>query len=338
MSRASKLRWGVLGVAKIGTTKVIPAMQRGRLSDVVAIASRDSSRAAEAAAQLGIPKWFGSYDALLADPDIDAVYIPLPNHLHVPWSTRAAEAGKHVLCEKPIGLSSAEARSLIGVRDRTGVEIQEAFMVRSHPQWIAARDLVRAGRIGQLRSMLGHFSYFNDNPANIRNIPEFGGGGLMDIGCYLVNTSRFIFGAEPRRVAGVVEIDPAFGVDRMASMVLEFDAGHFAGTCGTQMAPYQRIQIVGTTGRLEIEIPFNAPPDRPCRMLIDAAGSPAGDSEIIELEICDQYTLQADEFARAALSGTRVSSPLEDSVQNMLSIEAIWRSARSGKWETPDGG
>src|SRR6185503_10775969 len=246
MSRASKIRWGVLGVAKIATTKVIPAMQRGRLSDVVAIASRDSSRAAEAAAQLGIPKWFGSYEALLADPDIDAVYIPLPNHLHAPWSTRAAEAGKHVLCEKPIGLSSAEARSLIDVRDRTGVEIQEAFMVRSHPQWIAARDLVRAGRVGQLRSMLGHFSYFNDNPANIRNIPEFGGGGLMDIGCYLVNTSRFIFGAEPRRVAGAVDIDPAFGVDRMASMVLEFDAGHFAGTCGTQMAPYQRIQIVGT--------------------------------------------------------------------------------------------
>ena len=331
----SGIRWGVIGVAKIATTKVIPAMQQGRLSEVTAIASRDTRKAAEAAAQLGIPKSFGSYEALLEDPEIDAVYIPLPNHLHVPWSARAAEAGKHVLCEKPIGLSSAEARSLIEVRDRTGVEIQEAFMVRSHPQWIRARDLVREGRIGELRSMLGHFSYFNDNPANIRNVPEFGGGGMLDIGCYLTSTSRFIFGCEPLRAAGVVDIDPALGVDRMASMVLDFGKGQFAGTCSTQMVPYQRVQIFGTRGRIEIEIPFNAPPDRPCRILVDTPGQPGGEAEIIELDVCDQYTLQADQFAHAVLNGEHVNSPLEDSVQNMLCIEAVLRSARSGQWETP---
>jgi predicted dehydrogenase len=335
VSETRKLRWGVLGVAKIATTKVIPAMQRGLASEVTAIASRDSSRAIEAAAVLGIPKSYGSYEALLADEEIDAVYIPLPNHLHVPWSTRAAEAGKHVLCEKPIGLSSAEARALIEVRDRMGVEIQEAFMVRAHPQWITARDLVREGRIGEPRSMLGHFSYYNDNPANIRNIAEFGGGGLMDIGCYLINTSRFIFEAEPQRVAAVVDIDPVLGVDRMASMMLDFGGRQFAGTCSTQMASYQRIQILGTTGRIEIEIPFNAPPDRPCRMLVDENGSGTA-TEIIELAVCDQYTLQADRFAHAVLSGERVSSPLEDSLQNMLCIEAVARSAASGRWETPD--
>jgi predicted dehydrogenase len=338
VSATRKLRWGVLGVAKIATTKVIPAMQRGQSSAVVGIASRDSGRAAETAALLGIPKSYGSYEALLADREIDAVYIPLPNHLHVPWSTRAAEAGKHVLCEKPIGLSSAEARALIEVRDRTGVEIQEAFMIRSHPQWITARDLVREGRIGEPRSMLGHFSYYNDNPANIRNIPEFGGGGLMDVGCYLINTSRFIFEREPRRVAGVLDIDPVLGVDRMASMILDFGGRQFAGTCSTQMAPSQRIQILGTSGRIEIEIPFNAPPDRPCRMLVDAAGSERMATQIIELAICDQYTLQADRFAQAVLNGERVSSPLEDSLQNMRCIEAVARSAASGRWETPAAG
>jgi predicted dehydrogenase len=337
VSGSKKLRWGVLGVAKIATTKVIPAMPRGRSSEVVAIASRDSGRAAEAAALLGIPKSFGSYEALLADPDVDAVYIPLPNHLHVPWSTRAAEAGKHVLCEKPIGLSSGEVRRLIAARDRTGVVIQEAFMVRSHPQWIAARDLVREGRIGEPRSMLGHFSYYNDNPANIRNVPEFGGGALMDIGCYLITTSRFIFEREPLRVAGAVDIDPVLGVDRTASVMLDFDGPQFAGTCSMQMAPYQRIQIFGAAGRIDIEIPFNAPPDRACRVLLDATG-PGAATEIIEIAVCDQYTLQADRFAGAVLNGERVSSPLEDSLHNMLCIEAVLRSARSGRWEAPEAG
>ena len=322
----------MLGVAKIAATKVIPAMQRGQRTEVVAIASRDPVRAAEAAARLGIPKASGSYDAVLADPDVDAVYIALPNHLHVPWSRRAAEAGKHVLCEKPIALSTAEARSLIEVRDRAGVEIQEAFMVRSHPQWIKARDLVREGRIGTLRSMLGHFSYFNDDPSNIRNVPEFGGGALMDIGCYLINTGRFIFEAEPIRVAGAIERDPRLGVDRLTSMLLDFGHGHLAGTCSTQLVPYQRIHIFGTGGRIEIDIPFNAPNDRPCRIQVDTGGPPDA-IEVISLDVCDQYTLQGDVFAHAILQGERVSPPLEDAVSNMACLEAVFRSASSGRWE-----
>src|SRR5271169_3348795 len=170
-----KVRWGVLGAARIATTKVIPAMQRGQLSEVAGIASRDRAKAGEAARRLGIPKTYGSYEEMLADPEIDAVYNPLPNHLHVPWSIRAAEAGKHVLCEKPIALSAAEARRLIDARDKAGGKIGEAFMARTHPQWIRARELAQSGRIGELRAITGFFSYFNREPANVRNIAEWGG-------------------------------------------------------------------------------------------------------------------------------------------------------------------
>ena len=326
--KLSKLRWGVLGVAKIATAKVIPAMQRSAICDVAAIASRDQAKATAAARSLGIAKAYGSYEALLADPEIDAIYNPLPNHLHVPWTIRAAESGKHVLCEKPIALSTNEARQLIAVRDRTGKQIQEAFMVRTHPQWQTARQLVREGRIGSLRSMVGYFSYFNDDPANIRNMPEIGGGALMDVGCYLIYTSRFMFEREPLRVAGFVERDPSLGVDRLTSMMLDYGSGHAVGTCSTQMTPYQRIHIFGTTGRIDIMIPFNAPPDRPCQLVVDSSTDYRGTgAETIELPICDQYTLQADLFSKAVLEGRPVDPPIEDAVANMAVIEGIFESA-----------
>jgi predicted dehydrogenase len=335
----ARLRWGVLGVAGIATRKVIPAMQKGELTTVTAIASRDLARAKTAAATLGIEKAYGSYEELLADPQIDAVYNPLPNHLHVPWTIRAAEAGKHVLCEKPIALSSAEARTLLEVRDRTGIRIQEAFMVRSHPQWLAARKLVREGRIGDLRAMLGVFSYFNEDPSNIRNVPRFGGGALMDIGCYLINTSRFITGREPGRVAGAVERDSKFGTDRVTSMLLDFGGMHLAGTCSTQMVPWQRIQIFGTRGQIDIRIPFNAPPDRPCEVVIDSGKDLyGGGRELVTFPVCDQYTIQGDLFSKAVLDGTQVPEPLEDSIRNMECIEAVFRSAESGRWERPGQG
>jgi len=332
----NKIRWGVLGVAKIATAKVIPAMQQGRWSSVTAIASRDINKAREAAHALGIAKAYGSYEELLADPEIDAIYNPLPNHLHVPWSIRAAEQGKHVLCEKPIALTAAEARTLVEARDRTGVQIQEAFMVRTHPQWIKARDTVRSGRIGDVRSIAGYFSYFNNDASNIRNVPEFGGGGLMDIGCYLINTSRFIFDREPQRVLGLIDRDPELGIDRLVSMLLDYEGRHCIGTCSTQLSPYQRVQILGTRGRLEIQIPFNAPPDRACAVLLDTQGDLLGHSiETIELSTCDQYTIQGDLFSRAILEGTEVPVPLEDAVANMECIEAVFRSATSGRWEVP---
>src|SRR5437773_6633864 len=266
-----KVRWGILSTANIAVKKVVPAMQRGDWSEVEAIASRDLSKAQEVAKRLGIPKAYGSYEELLADEQIEAIYNPLPNHLHVPWTARAAGAGKHVLCEKPIAMSAGEARGLIDVRDRTGVQIQEAFMIRAHPQWLKARELARDGPIGQLRSILGPFSYFNDTPTNIRNIAAFGGGGLMDIGCYLINVGRFIFDREPDRLLGLIDRDPVLKVDRMTSMLLDFGTGHLAATCSTQLMPYQRVHILGTRGRIEIEIPVNAPPDRPCRIFVDSS-------------------------------------------------------------------
>lgn len=331
---ARKLRFGVLGAAGIALRKVIPAMQKGQSCEITGIASRDLNKARDAARSLGIPKSYGSYEELLGDPDIDAVYNPLPNHLHIPWSVRAAEAGKHVLCEKPLALDVAGVRELIAARDRYGVKIGEAFMVRTHPQWLRAKEIVRSGEIGPLRAILGAFSYFNNDPSNIRNIPEYGGGGLMDIGCYPIFTSRFLFGEEPSRVSGLLELDPQMKTDRLSSAILDFPSGQAIFTCSTQMVPYQRMQILGTTGRVEIEIPFNAPPDRRCRIFVDIGGDLLGAGvRVEEFPVCDQYTIQGDEFALAVLENREVPVSLEDALGNMKTIDAIVRSARTGSWE-----
>jgi predicted dehydrogenase len=325
----------VLSTAKIGTAKVIPAMQRGTRSTVAAVASRDLGRAREAASALGIPTAYGSYEALIDDPSIDAVYIPLPNHLHLYWTTRAANAGKHVLCEKPLGFTEADVMAYIETRDRTRVKIQEAFMVRTHPQWLRAREMVRAGALGRVLGMIGAFSYYNADPLNIRNIAAYGGGALFDIGCYFVMTARFIFDREPTRVMALMDRDPEFETDRLTSMVLDFDEATFVGTCATQMTPFQRIQILGSTARLEIEIPFNAPPDRTCKLFFDARGVLGGSSvETIEIEACDQYTIQGDRFAQAIQEGLPEVYPLEESLANFRVIDALRRSAQDGSWVT----
>jgi predicted dehydrogenase len=330
---SKKVRWGVLGVAKIATQKVIPAMQRGTRSEIAGIASRDPEKARRAAADLNIPKSYGSYQEMLADPDIEAVYNPLPNHLHVPWSIRAAEAGKHVLCEKPISLTVAECRTLMDARDRTGVKIGEAFMVRTHPQWLRAREIVRSGQIGDLRAIECAFSYFNRDPANVRNVDGWGGGGLMDIGCYPIQISRFLFGQQPIRVVGRLELDPDFHTDRLSSAILDFPNGQCVFLCSTQLVPYQRVQIFGTKGRVEVEIPFNAPPDRPCRIFVDNGADLFGSGiKTEEFSSCDQYTIQGDEFSEAVREGGEVPTPLEDSLQNMQVIEALIRSAQENSW------
>jgi predicted dehydrogenase len=333
---STKVRWGVLSTAAIGLKKVIPAMQLGELTQVTAIASRDRAKAEEPARTLGIEKIYGSYEELLADPDIDAIYNPLPNHLHVPWTIKAAEAGKHVLCEKPLSLTVAEARTLLDVQARTGVKIGEAFMVRTHPQWLRTRELITSGRIGSLRSIQGFFSYTNVNPTNIRNIPDYGGGGLMDIGCYPINISRFLFGEEPVRVIGLLERDPEMRTDRLTSAILQFPSGQSIFTCSTQLVPYQRVNVFGTKGRIEVEIPFNAPNDRPSRIFIDDGRDLFGGGITTEtFPTCDQYTIQGDAFSRAVLENTAVPVPLEDAIKNMAVIEAIFRSAESGKAEVP---
>jgi len=331
-----KLRWGVLSTAAIGLKKVIPGMQRGQYTSVVAIASRDLAKAQEAATALGIPTAYGSYEELLADAEIDAIYNPLPNQLHVPWTMQAAEAGKHVLCEKPLSLTVAEAESLLAVRSRTGVKIGEAFMIRSSPQWLRLRELLHQGRIGELRSIVGFFSYFNMDAANIRNQVESGGGALMDIGCYLIHASRYAFAQEPTRVVGRIDRDPQMHTDRLSSAILDFPAGQSIFTCSTQLVPYQRIHFLGTRGRIEIEIPFNAPIDRPTRLFIDDGSDLFGKGIITEaFPVCNQYTLQGDAFSKAILENTEVPVALEDAINNMAVIEAIFRSANSGQWESP---
>src|SRR5579872_664404 len=331
-----KVKWGVLGVAKIAVEKVIPAMQRGEVSEVAAIASRDGARARAAADQLGIPRAFGAYEDLLADPEIDAVYNPLPNELHVPWTLRALAAGKHVLCEKPIALDAEEGRQLIEARERSGKLVAEAFMVRFHPQWRRARELARTGSIGELRAIQTFFSYHLLDPANVRNRPP-GGGGLYDIGCYAVLTARFIFGAEPTRVVATIEWDPKFKTDRLTGALLEFPGGrHLTFTAGTQTSAHQRVTIVGDQGRIEIMIPFNAPPDRPTEIAIDDGADLFGGGRRVEtFSVCDQYTLQGDAFSRAIVDGSALEFPIEDAVANMAVIDALFRSAKSASWEKP---
>ncbi|MCI0335375.1 MAG: Gfo/Idh/MocA family oxidoreductase [Planctomycetes bacterium] len=329
-----KIRWGVLSTAKIGREKVIPAIKHSQFGVVTAIASRDMGRAKAAAKDLEIERAYASYQELLADRNVDAVYIPLPNHLHVRWSMRALSAKKHVLCEKPIGLTVAEAEQLAGAAAaHPKLKVIEAFMYRFHPQWQAAQQFVREGRIGQLRTIHTHFSYYNDDPQNIRNQADIGGGALMDIGCYPISLSRFIFDAEPQRVLGHIERDPVLKIDRLVSATLEFFQGTATFTCATQLVPHQRVSIFGTSGRLEIEIPFNAPSDRPCRAWVQIGTKPLTPIEEVAFEMCDQYTLQADAFARAIQGDTPPPTPLADAVANMRVIERVLASAKQSAWQ-----
>jgi len=321
----NKVRWGILGTANIALAKVIPAMQRSVWCEIAAIASRDLSKAKAAAVELNIPNAYGSYEELLADDSIEAIYNPLPNNLHVAWTMKAAEAGKHVLCEKPIALTAAEARTLIEVRDRTGMRIQEAFMVRTHPQWLETRRLINSGRIGSLRAITGFFSYSNPDPTNIRNQLELGGGALMDIGCYPITISRFLYETEPRRVLGFIERDNPNGTDTLTSAVLDFPNGHSTFTCSTRLEPYQRMIFMGTEGRIEVLIPFNAPNDRPTQILLN--------DETIEFPICDQYEIQGSRFSQAVREDREQSIPLEDAINNMAVIDAVFRSATTNQWE-----
>ncbi len=319
-----RVRFGIISTANIGTEKVIPAMQRGRLTEVTAIASRDIDRACSAAERLGIPKAYGSYEELLADPNIDAVYNPLPNHLHVPVSIKALQAGKHVLCEKPIALNAEEAQLLLDEANRhPDLKVMEAFMYRFHPQWRRTKEIVDSGAIGELRTVDAVFCYHNTDPANIRHDAEMGGGALMDIGCYGISLSRYLFGSEPTDVWGVMEEDPSFGVDRLTSGVMAFDGGTATFTCSTQIESYQRVTVLGIKGRVELEIPFNAPPDRPTRIWHEVDG----DRKEITFDVCDQYTLQGDAFARAILDGTQVPAPLDDAVANMRVIDRLKKAA-----------
>jgi len=326
----SKVRFGIMSTAKIAREKVIPAMQQGQFTEVTAIASRSSENAQAVAGSLGIRTAHGSYQALLKDRNVDAVYIPLPNHLHVEWTIKAMEAGKHVLCEKPMGLDDEEVNRVINATAFCpDVKVMEAFMYRFHPQWIEAKRLVDNGDIGDLKTIQAFFSYFNADPDNIRNKTEAGGGGLMDIGCYPVSLSRFIFNAQPRRVFGWMDKDPEFGTDRTFSGMLDFNGRIATFTCSTQMAGHQRVTIVGTKGSIEIPVPFNAPPDAPCALVHIRDG----EARTVTFDACDQYTLQGDAFARAILDDTPVPTSIMDAFDNQHAVDALVKSAGTGDWK-----
>ncbi|HEX7345186.1 MAG TPA: Gfo/Idh/MocA family oxidoreductase [Candidatus Limnocylindrales bacterium] len=327
-----RLRWGVLSTAAIGRMKVIPAIQGAPHCEVVAIASRDASVGARVAAELGIATVHDSYEALLADPAVEAVYVPLPNHLHAPWAIAAAEAGKHVLCEKPLAMTAADAQRMIAAAEAAGVLLMEAFMYRLHPSWVAARELVAAGRIGRLTAVQSWFSFFNDDPTNIRNIAEAGGGALYDIGCYCINLSRMLFGGEPERVEGVVVRDRVAGIDVVTSGILEFAGGVASFTCSTRAEDDQRVDIYGASGRISIEIPFNIPPDRPTRIFVTAGGDPpvAPLTETMTFPPADPYTVEADAFALAVLEGLPAPVPPSDAVANLRVMERLLAAAEPG--------
>jgi predicted dehydrogenase len=325
----SELRWGVLSTAKIARTAVIPALRRAARCRLVAVASRDAARAREVAERFEIPRVHASYEALLADPEVDAVYIPLPNHLHVEWSVAALRAGKHVLCEKPLALTAADAERVIAEAERSGRRLMEAFMYRLHPSWQAVVDLVAAGRIGRLSAVQSWFSYYNDDPTNIRNVLAYGGGALYDIGCYGVNLSRLLFGGEPNAVAATIVRDPATGVDILSAAILRFGSGIATFTCSTRVEPDQRVHIYGTEGRISLGIPFNIPPDRETEVFVTAGGEPpvAPNTEVLRFPPADPYAVETERFAAAILDGTPTPVPPEDAVANLRVLERIFAAA-----------
>lgn len=327
-----KIKWGILSTAKIGLKQVIPALQLGKYTEVTAISSRSLDKAEVAASSLGIEKAYGSYEALLEDPDVDAIYNPLPNNLHLEWTVKAMEAGKHVLCEKPIALTVAEVEEMIGVRDKCGVKAGEAFMVKSNPQWIETRERVRRGEVGDLRLIQGIFSYYNVDPSNIRNIPELAGGGMWDIGCYLVTTSRYIFEQEPVRLLAILEFDPEMKTDRLGSVIMEFPSGQALFAVSTQLVPFQRMHIFGTDGHLEVKIPFNAPNDRPCTVAQDRGSILLDEITTHAYPVTNQYTLMADAFSKAILEDGEVPVSLEDALNNTRALTAIFESAKRREW------
>ena len=330
------IRWGVLGAAKIALEHVIPATNATPGARVVALASRSPEAGRAAAAHHHIARVYASYDQLLADPEVDAIYNPLPNHLHVPWSIKAMEAGKHVLCEKPIALTAAEAAQLIDARERTGRLIQEAVMVRTHPRWVAARQLIRDGQIGDLRAITGFFSYYNVSPSDVRNQRDLGGGGLLDVGFYPTTIARFLFDDEPTRVMGLCDLDPAFGVDRLTSAILQFPGGQATFICSTQLPDHQALDVYGTLGRISVEIPWSMPADRPSRLLLDDGKSLTKETvKALPFAACNQWQVQCALFCEAIRAGGPAPVPIEDAVANMHVLDAIALSARTGRWISP---
>lgn len=322
-----KLRWGILGCAAIAKRAVIPGIRESQLNELAAIASRDEDKAKETAASEGIPVAYGSYEALLADASIDAVYVPLPNHLHREWTIRAAEAGKHVLCEKPIALDVRETEEMVAACAKHGVKLAEAFMYRHHPRYAMIRDLIAGGEIGQLRGLHGEFTFNGSaNHANVRFRKDWGGGSIYDIGVYPINAARHVLGLEPEAVTVQAFFSPEHDdVDMMASGLLEFP-GHIGLTfaCGMWAAGKNTLEIIGTDGRIEVPSAYVAKPDASANFFVVRGG----ERREVEVPHVNQYAVQADDFARSVLYGEPQRFEPDDSIRNMRVVDACLESAR----------
>ena len=327
------VQWGVLGVSGHYRLRCSAPLRRAQGMEMRGVASRSLDRARAAAAEFGMPEAYGSYEDLLKDPAIDAVYIPLPNHMHLEWIKKSADAGKHILCEKPLGLNAAEVQEAIDYTTKKGVLLMEAFMYRLHPQWVTARELGEIGEIGAVNAVQGHFFYNNQDPDNIRNRSDAGGGGILDIGCYAVSSARFMVGREPERVVSAIDWDRSFGTDRLASGILDFGDGVQATfTVGTQTYSQQKVQVFGTGGTLRVELPFNAYPDVPLAVHVETGVG----HRRIERGPADQYQIQFEAFSEAVRTGGPVPTPIEDALANQKVLDALFRSGKSGSWERPE--
>ena len=323
------LQLGILSVSGFFQKKIAIPVAKSPMIELAAIASRSQQKADAAAKEYNIRKAFGSYEALLDDQEVEAVYIPLPNHMHAEFIRKAADAGKHIICEKPIALNAREAEESITYAQNKGVRIMEAFMYRFHPQWQHARELIRMKEIGKVHLVQVFFSYNNTDPKNIRNREDAGGGALLDIGCYAVSSSRFLMNAEPKRVVSVAQNDPDFKTDILMSGMMDFGGSHAEFTIGTQTFPFQRVTAFGSGGNISIEIPFNTPSDVETRMWVTNS---VGTREVIFAPE-DHYILEFEAFARAIKEGTEVPTPPADAIANMKVLDALRESAISGNWQ-----
>ncbi|MBN1797906.1 MAG: Gfo/Idh/MocA family oxidoreductase [Spirochaetales bacterium] len=323
-----KIKFGILGVSRHFILRVSSALTRSSAVETHGLASRRSEQAKTWAKKLGIPRWYGSYQELLEDPEIDAVYIPLPNHLHEEWIKKAADAGKHVLCEKPLTLTAAQAQAAVDYCKKAKVKIMEAFMYKCHPQWRRARELAAVGEIGKLRFVHTFFCYSNTNPRDIRNNPEMGGGALYDIGCYAVSAARFLLQKEPVRVLCVLTRDPDFKTDILTSGILDFGEERATFSVSTQSFNYQQVELLGSGGRMRIQIPFNMYPDVPAELFVTTGVG----TRCIKTDPQDQYRIEFEEFAGSIINNSEPPVPPSDAVGNMKVIDALFQSAESGRW------
>ncbi len=321
--------WGVLSVSSHYVSRINTNVRKSPLNVLQAIASRSPDKAKAAAARLGIPRAYGSYAELLADKDVEAVYIPLPNRFHAEWVKKAADAGKHVLCEKPFAMSAEEARETFDYAQRKGVLVMESLMYRFHPQWIRAAEIARGGDLGEIHAVNTFFSYMITDPSNVRNRLDIGGGGLRDVGSYAVSAARFLLDAEPTRVLGLLHRDPTLRTDTITTGVLDFGKARSVFTVGTQTQAWQRVEAIGSGGMLVVHIPFNAYPDAPAELTVTGWNG----TRTVQVPAADQFVEVFEAFSRALRAGGPVPQPPEDTVNNQKVLDALFRSETSGTWE-----